>query len=239
MFGWRARIGYINPGVHIFSQEWDKVLPEGVAWAIVTLGAVDKVGPESFAGIGEKMFAAGKILATREVDIICIGGTPTQLHLGHDNARQLAARIQETTGVTTVLAVDGLVAALKILSAKSIVMATPYTDASNQEHAKFLEEQGIKVLAAKGLGVARSVEIGKQPPYASYRLARQAYREAPEAEAIWIGCPSWPTLANIDILENDTGRPVVTDVTFYVYQTLTTIGVKGPINGYGKLLEML
>ena len=47
MFGWRARIGYISPGVYLNSQELDKVLPEGVVWAVASLG-VRSLVPEEF-----------------------------------------------------------------------------------------------------------------------------------------------------------------------------------------------
>lgn len=238
MFGWRARIGYISPGISLYSQEWDRPLPEGVVWAIMNLG-VDKLTPEEFEQAADKWISAGKALATRDVDIIIIGGTPPQVTLGHEKCKEAARQIQEITGIKTVIMIDGLISALKKLSAKKIVMATPYQEETNEKHKRFLEEQGFNVLHMKGLGLGSNCEITKQPPYASYRLAREAFREAPQADAVWIGCPAWPVLSNVATLENDIGKPVISDLTYLLFQALTELGIKGPIKGYGKLLETL
>ncbi len=238
MFGWRARIGYIHPGVHLYSQELDQILPEGVVWAIVTLG-VDKLAPEEFERAFDKYLAAGKTLASREVDFIICGGISVHLNVGYKKSLEMARRIQETTGIPTILQSTALINALHKLSAKKIVMATPYAKAQNEEQKRRMGELGFDVLNIKGLGLKRNVDITKQPPYASYRLAREVFRETPQADAVWIACPAWPVLSNVDILEKDIGKPVLADMASGLYAALTALNIKSPIKGYGKLLEML
>lgn len=237
MFGWRARIGYINPGVYLYSQEWDQLLPEGIVWAMVTAG-VRSLTAEEFKPAFDKYLWAGEILASREVDFIICGGTPLQLTVGYEKSLELARRIQETTGIPTVSQLTTLTDALKKLSAKKIVIATPYEKEHNEEHKRYLKKFGFDVLNMKGLGVKRNVDITKQPSYASYRLARETFREAPQADTVWVGCPAWPVLANIDILERDLGVSVVSDVTGCLWAALTALDIKVPIKGYGKLLEI-
>jgi len=238
MFGWKARLGYINPGVYLYSKEWDQVLPDGIVWAHVSVG-VRTLTAEGFKPAFEKWSWAGETLANRKIDYMVCGGTPVQLTLGYEKSQEAARQIQEKTGVPTVLQIDTLTDALKKLSAKKIVMATPYTADRNEEHKKHLEKFGFEVLSVKGLEIKNNVDITMQPSYASYQLAREAYREAPQADAIWIGCPAWPVLANVATLERDTGKPVITDVTAILWAALTKLGIKGAIKGYGKLLETL
>ncbi len=238
MFGWRARIGYIDPGVYLYSQECDQILPEGVVWAMVTLG-VDRLVPEEFERAFDKYLAAGKMLASREVDFIICIGTPLQLNVGYEKSLEMARRIQETTGIPTILQLTALVNALNKLSAKKVVIVTPFEKEHNENHKRFLEEHGFDVLNAEGLGLKRNLDITKQPPYASYRLAMEAFRETPQADAVWIGCPAWPVLANIDVLEKDIGKPVLSNMTNGLYAALTALNIKSPIKGYGELLEML
>ncbi len=239
MHGWRARIGYINPGVYLYSQEWDLVMPDGIVWAITTLG-VPKMTPEELGKAAQKALEAGQALASREVDIIIIGGTPVLTNLGYDQSKQMAKAIQDSTGVKTVLSLDDIMNSFKKLDAKKINMATPYQPHVNAQHQKIYEERGgFKVVNASGLAIERNVEITNQASDASYRFAMKAFRKNPEADVTWIGCPAWPVLANVSAIEKDTGKPVVTDVTASLYCALSTLGIRGPIKGYGKLLEML
>ncbi|MFC2039625.1 hypothetical protein ACFLTW_00395 [Chloroflexota bacterium] len=237
MFGWRARIGFIAPAVYLFSQEWDRPLPEGVVWATVSLGVRSLVSEDLNRAFNQYLWA-GETLASREVDIIICGGSAVQLSVGYEKSQEIANRIQETTGIPTILDITALTSALDKLAAKKIVIATPYENERNEEHKKYLEKRGIDVLNMKGLGLRNTVDITKQPPYASYRLAREAFRETPQADAIWIGCPAWPVLSNVDILERDLGVPVITDVTYFLWAALTALNIKSPIKGYGKLLEI-
>ena len=238
MYGWRARIGYICPGPYLDSQERDKVLPEGVVWTIATLG-VGNLVREEFERAFNMWLSAAETLASREVDIIICGGTPVQLTIGYDKSKEMAKRIQEATGVPTFLQIETSTNALNKLSARKIVMATPFSKEHNEIYKKHLEKLGFEVLNMKGLGIRNNVDITKQPSYASYRLAREAFREAPQADAVWIGCPAWPVLSNVSILEKDLDKPVIAEVATVLWMALTTLGIKGPIKGYGKLLEML
>jgi maleate cis-trans isomerase len=238
MFGWRARIGSINPGVYLYSKEWDKILPDGIVWAVMSLGVVSLTTAE-FAKAGEKIIDAGKTLGTREVGHIFISGTPMCLNIGYNRAKELAQAITKATGVNTVLALDDIANAFKALSAKRVTIATPYSPEINAAHSKFLADNGITVVNAKGLQLVNNVDITKQPDYMSYRLAKQAYSENTDVDAIWVGCPAWPVLSNVDRLEQDTGKPVISDMTASLYIALKHLGIRGPVKGFGRLLEML
>ena len=238
MFGWRARIGYISAGVYLQSQEFDKVLPEGVVWAVVTLG-VDRLIPEEFEQAIDRVLWAGKVLASREVDYIIVGGSPVQVSVGYEKSLEMARQIQETTGIPTMLQFTAVAEALNRLSAKKVIMVTPYEQENNERHKRQLEKLGFDVVNVKSLGLKRNLDITKQPSYASYRLTMEAFRETPEADAVWIACPVWPVLSNVAILEKDIGIPVITDATNCLSAALVALGIKGPIKGYGKLLEML
>ena len=97
----------------------------------------------------------------------------------------------------------------------------------------------FEVLDIKGLGIGRKTDTEKVPHYTSYRLARQAYEEAPEADVIYISCPLWPTVRHIEKLESDTGVPVVADVAAVIWAALRAMHLKIPVNEFGRLLEQL
>ncbi len=239
MRGWRGRIGMVIPGDFVYGTEFPPILPEGVILDVHSLG-IEKLIPGEMEETFNRNLAACKHLATQECDVIVFGGTPIMTYMGWDRALELKRKIAEATGTPVVLSLEAAIDALKALSAKKIVIATPYVEARNRERKALAESLGFKVLNIKGMGLEKRVDISKQPPYASYRLAKQAFFEAPEeADAIWISCPEWFVVPNIQKLEDDTGKPVVTAPTATTWAALRIMHIKEPIKGCGKLMTLL
>ena len=238
MFGWRARIGIIGASLFQATSRWrDQIVPEGVEWVYTNL-SVRKLIPEEF----EKAFkllpqVAKEFAESADVDIIICSGSAIWCYIGYERSVEMARQIEKTTGVPTMINATANIEALRAVSARKIVVASPFGKERNEERRKFFQEVGFDVLNIKELGIKRNFDVRNQNPDTSYRLAREAFREAPEAEAIFIDCPLFPVLSIIDTLERDTGKPVVTTLTSEVWTALTRLNIKGPIKGYGRLLE--
>ena len=201
--------------------------------------SVDKLVAEDAAKTFDMYPDAARHLEKQECDVIVLGGSVIFPLMGYERSQEMIRKIRDSVKVPVINNLEAHFDALRFLSARKIVIATPYEDARNEERKILCEKVGFQVLNIKGLGLQKRVDIGKQPPYASYRLAKQAFMEAPEADAIYISCPEWPTIRNIERLEHDTGKPVVAAVPAMIWAALRTIGIKEPIKGYGKLLELL
>ena len=130
--------------------------------------------------------------------------------------------------------------ALNKLSAKKVVLVGPWEEEFMESTTKVsLQRAGFDVLKVKGLGIrATNIEATKQPPYVPYRLAKQAFEEAPDADAIFIQCPAWPVVEIIQTLERDVGKPVVSVITAVISAALSAMHIREPITGYGRLLEI-
>ena len=236
---WRGKIGFITPaGDHPICSEFGAVLPDGVIILVTTLG-VERLIAEDFERVFSMYPVAAKHLATQECDVIIAGGGAPFSYIGYDRTQEMFQKIRETIAIPIISALDAYFDALRALSAKKIVIVTPFEEARNEERKRIFESAGFDVLNMKGLGIQRRVELRKQPPYASYRLAKQAFLEAPEADAIFIACPEWPTVGNIEKLEHDVLKPVVCSVTSLVWAALRALHIKEPIKGYGRLLQLL
>ncbi len=214
MYSWRGKIGIVVPPGDTSNDfpEHAAVLPEGIKMVMSTVGIgmmIDEEIEKAFAKYPEVI----KYLGTQECDVIVVSGALPFLYMGWDRSQQMIQELRETIAIPIILDLEATIDALRVLSAKKIVMATPFEEARNEERKKMLESAGFRVLNMKGLGIRRRLDVQKQPPYASYRLAKQTYLEAPEADAIYIACPDWPTVHNIEKLEVDVGRPEVTHVT--------------------------
>lgn len=237
MIGWRGRIGKVCPGDWHLDTEFAPMLPEGVIIYAMTLG-LEKVAVEEMERVFSQYLNAAKLLATQECNVLLIAGSAIQAYMGWDRTLEMLRSIETDTGIPTTSDLKAAMDALKFLSAKKIIIVSPYEEIRNQERKKLCEELGFEVLNTKGLGLHRRVDMSKLPSYASYRLAKQVFFETPEADAIYISCPEWQTTGNIERLEQDTGKPVVAAVQACVWATLREMRIVAPIKGYGKLLEL-
>ncbi|MEM2339635.1 MAG: hypothetical protein QXW83_05495, partial [Nitrososphaerales archaeon] len=111
------------------------------------------------------------------------------------------------TGIKTITTAFAVNEALKELSIKSVAVATPYINELNEREKLFLEECGFKVVKIKGLNILKNTEIGKQPSWVSYKLAKDVY--TPEADGIFISCTNFRTFDILEKLEIDLNKPVV------------------------------
>jgi maleate isomerase len=203
----------------------------------VTLG-LEKITVDEMDRVFRQYLNAARLLATQECNVILIAGSAVQAYMGWERTLEMLRTIETDTGIPTTSDLKAAMDALKFLSAKKIIIVSPYEEARNQERKKLCEELGFEVLNTKGWGLHRRVDMSKLPSYASYKLAKQAFFETPEADAIYISCPEWQTTGNIERLEHDTGRPVVAAVQACVWATLREMQVIAPIKKYGKLFEL-
>lgn len=123
---------------------------------------------------------------------------------------------------------------MRALSAKTIVLGAPWSDAINRTTAAFIEANGLSVVAAAALGLVDNLDIGLLDPQSAYDVGRRIDR--PEADAVMLACGNWSTFAVIERLERDLGKPVLTTNQVSLWHALKIIGAE-PLNGLGVLLR--
>ena len=52
-------------------------------------------------------------------------------------------------------------------------------------------------------------------------------------------CPQWSVCDVIDVVERDTGKPIVAGVTAEFWASFGALGITDPIQGYGRLMATL
>jgi maleate isomerase len=240
-YGWRARIGHIAPAILDTSvEEIRKLLPEGVLHVGLTISEpIQTLGDEQAASAFDHMIDAGKRLAREQVDVLICGGAPVALSKGPAGDAELAEALRRETGLAVVTANSVVVEALRHLGARAVVAASPFIEARNREIRAFLEVSGFRCLAAQGLGLVNNIDFANQSADVAFNLARQVARANPQADAIYIACPRWPTVDIIAALEADTGMAVVAAPTAMVWGALRALHIFDCQPGYGRLMESL
>lgn len=237
MFGWRARIGYVAPTPCVNTTERNSVLPDGVAIIYATLD-IRHLVPEEFERIFELYLNYAERCVEMGSQFTILSGSPVLEHQ-YRKALPLAQRIQESTGVPTVINTTAHINGLKAVGAKKVAVCSCMAKEIDEKKARILEEEGMEVVGTKSLGYTHNREFTSLPPYASYRLAMDVAREFPECDTINIVCPNWYVMNNVELIERDSGKVVVSSLGGEVYTALSTLGIKGAVKGFGKLLAML
>lgn len=235
MVGWRARIGQMRPATAIEgAEEWRSVQPVGVAFADART-IVPSVDEDGLKVMMSQVLEASRQLATAKVDLIVQCGAPGTFLRGNNYDAMICDEIKQATGIPAITMMASQMNALKALGAKTVAVGTIYTDEVNRKMATYMENCGFVVKSMLGLQITDPFEASVHDADSAYRLGRQAYREAGEADAILISCGTYRTFEILPYLEMDTRRPVVSSNQATLWHALRSVGLPDVIPNLGKL----
>jgi maleate isomerase len=235
MSGWKARIGYLSPSVFETPSDWDLILPKG--FTIVASGLnVQAHTTEEFDKAIHALERGLGIFNAEECDAILLGGITLGTQRGYRVEQEVVEKLSQSVGLPVSTGMNASVEALKHLKAKSIVIATAYMEKINEAVKRYYEDAGFQVSGITGLEVKKPVDQVKLPDYASYKVARTLFLQNPAVDAILIQ-GRWRSVACVEELEKDSGRPVVSSTAASLWWVLQKLTMKIPIDGYGQLLR--
>jgi maleate cis-trans isomerase len=240
MYGWRARIGFINPSSTMDTPIYDfyRMAPPGVTMVGTNMG-IRILNDQDIARALEALDRVAETYRKERVDIVVLGGSPPVILGGIGSEKKLAERMERASGTQATTSQAAAVEALKALGVKGVAVASPFDQHQNGKLKEYLEASGFKVPAIGGLG-ALLEEIAFLPTEKCYKLAMDVVRQAKnEANGIYLPCAQWPhAVENIAVLEQDTGLPVVTSLQAMLWYCLRRLGIRDQIKGFGRLFEI-
>ena len=237
MYGWRAKIGRISPSPEtVGCEEWRRALPEGVC-LVETRTLLHDVTVEGLAETVKQVERAALELASAEVDVILQAGTAIAFFRGFGHDRELSERITATTGIKATTSLTAVVDALRTLGITRPAIATSYLAEIDARLVEVLERSNFKVAAIRGMGLKKSIDMGKVLPDATYALAKAVAQSAAAADGILISCGNLRSFEAIEALEKDTGLPVVTSNQAGLWQALRMAGIHDQLPNLGRLLR--
>ncbi len=238
MKGWRTRIGFlVPPGNPTVEPEMAELTPPGVSLHFTRMHAEGPAGThagqeERNRSQVESIPACVRLLAMVGPSVIVLAHTATSYTLGAPREAQLVAEMETLGGCCFITAFGGVLAALKHLGIRRLAYATPYSAEMTARGAQHLEQCGIRVVNSGHLADVRN--IYEENSERAYAIARQVDR--PEAEAIFLSGVGMPTLDALQVLEQDTGKPVISAASAMMWHALRSAGVQHTFTGYGRLL---
>jgi maleate cis-trans isomerase len=237
MMGWRARIGFlVPPGNPTVEPEMAELAPAGVSVHFARLSASGPAGTHDGQEERNRSYIASldeaaRLLAMTAPKVIVLAHTATSYTLGREAEADLVRRQEAATGTRFVTAFGSVLQALNHLGVRRIAYATPYDADLTERGRAHLALHGLDVVGVARLEGVRN--IYEETAERAYAVGRQADR--PEAEAVFLSGTGMPTLAMLQVLEDDLGKPVVSASSAMMWHALRIAGVSNPTPGYGRL----
>ncbi len=242
MFGWRARIGVLlPPGNPTVEPELWGMAPSGVSLHFARLETPPTVGRAGeHAGMEERVRAyreglAGPTTALSQVRpaVVVLAHTASSYALGFGNEQALVDRIASLAGAPALLAAQAVLAALRHLGVKRLALGTPYPESISRQGKAYWEAAGFDIAGYHRLEDV--TDIYAENEERAYLLARKA--DATGADAVLLSGTGLPTVAVLETLERDLGKPVISSNQASLWQALRMAGVREAIPGFGRLLR--
>lgn len=177
-------------------------------------------------------------LGRRKCDFIIHAGVPLVVSQGTGYEREVISKIQALTNVPATTSIVAGMEALNALSVRRVGLVNPYPAELNDAVVAFMTAHGFEVEAVVSLG-ADFIRIGDVSEADVYAAAKQAVKQSPRLEGLYLPCPQFPALDVIEAIESDFQIPAVGHLTSEIWMALRTLKISSPVAGFGKLMRMV
>ncbi|WP_095204442.1 maleate cis-trans isomerase family protein [Mesorhizobium carmichaelinearum] len=232
---WRARIGFVLiSSDHLIEEDTMRMAPEGVCVHFTRSHMPIGCTVENLAAMESGLAAAAaELMPEFDVSVMCYACTSGTAVMGEEAVTRELKRAHPNRQATTLL--TGVVEGLRALSAKKIVVGTPYTDEVTSVVAQHMQKSGFELLNVQGLDLTYDKDITRVTPAYIREFAKAI--DHPDADAIFLSCGGFRAIDVIDQIEQDTGKPVVTSNQGMMWNCLRLAGINDQFDGYGRLLR--
>lgn len=237
----RARVGLIIPSSNRLSEpQFRHYLPDDIGVHVTRLRMT---GPyhRPLDEIGDRVREAAGCLADSECDVVvfhCTGGAMAD---GVEAEARVLELIAEESGAIALSTGDAVVDALRALSITSMVLISPYVQATNDAEKAYLEILGFRVVNDVALGLPGGTSYIKVPP--ERWLEESVGAVTPEADGLFLSCTNTTQIEILERAEAATGLPAVNSNQAVMWRALRELAPKlggtGAITGPGRLFQQL
>jgi len=233
----QPRLGVIVPSVNSVVEPWfaEVLRPHATVHATRMLLA-DDVTQESLRKMDrEEGMAAALRIASCRPQAVAYCCTASSVVQGCEYDLELRQHLQKATGCPSFTAAGALIDALREVGARSISIASPYTDSIDHAEAAFFESAGFRVLRTANLGISDGFGLAAPDAKTMYQLAREAWD--PRSDALVVSCLNMNSQRVAGLIESQTQRAVVTSTTATLWKLLKMAGMQIRLGGFGRLLS--
>jgi len=171
---------------------------------------------------------ASATLIDARCDVVAFHCTANSTAEGPDGETKLLDALRRAGAPRATTTATAIRHALDALSARRIVLLTPYSAHVTDEEVAFLTTAGYEVVYARGFGLKGSDEYCATPAQFWRDRAIEAARL--KADAYLISCANISTFPVIEEIEQKLDRPVVTSNQAVIWHALSLLGMNDRSN---------
>lgn len=222
------RVGLIIPSSNrMVEEEMVQAFPRDVQAHVTRLRMT---GPNRgpLASVMPRVEEATRALTDARCEVVAFHCTANSMQEGRDGEERILAAMTQAGAAQATTTATAIRRALAALRARTMVLITPYDQATTDHEAEFLEHDGCRVLDAKGFALAGSDAYCATPSTFWRERAREARRA--DADVYFLSCANISVLGVIAELERELDRPVITSNQTVVWDCVTRLGAtaRGP-----------
>ena len=229
-------IGRIEPSMWFEGPWWEKMLPQDVRLAVLSLG-VGRLTPEQLEKAHEQILEKVDVLEREGVDVINVGGSPVVTAYGLAGHARLLEEIGARVSRPFVTALQAELEGIRAVGANRVAVASPYPVSQTDRRIGILREERFDVVGAESLDIERNRDIAVLDPAEVADFAVRVAASSMDAEVVYLPCGSLPVISVIDEIEHRTGLPVVACAQAQLAASLKRVSYPTAINGFGRLLR--
>lgn len=233
-YGDRLRLGIIVPSGNVIAEPQIRaMLPAGVA-ALMTRLALRRSSEAELRRMEEGVEDAARLLADAQVDRIVFHCTAVTT-FSPESGPAIRQRITAATGIPGLVTSDALVAALRALQIRRVVLLSPYIAPVHQREIAFLEYLGLTVVGEAALGIDTNDAMARLSPE---QLEEWAFSQRnSQADGYFLSCTALRTAELIGGLEQRLGSAVLTSNQVMVWYALRDAGLSDRDATWGQLMN--
>jgi maleate cis-trans isomerase len=206
----------------------------------LNLGAFTEAGIEAALA---SFWPAFEFLVARKVDRIVQGGIPVSAFAGRERILGfLEEAARRAPSIPATVDFEEVIDGFKLLGCRKIAMAGKWDDGLMSRVAAYLRAGGLEPLgwAGQAHSTQQVMEIRPQDGIdMALALGRQAFKENPSADGLLLAGGNWLSNAAIPVLEEEFGRPVITNPAASYWAFMRQLGRCSPRRGLGTLIDSL
>lgn len=210
----------------------DNLLPPGVSLIHEGLGLLGESYQDLVGKAEQVIVKATDFVMRNEVEgLILTGGFIGLFNPGID------VKVSEAIHLPVATAVSSAVAALKVFSAKSVLLMTPFDAKSDDVIKNHLSRLGFTVFlgpAFEGRKAGSGVDLSADQ---LFDLVVKTYQSYPPADAIYFQGATMDPLPIIQRLEDALNVPVIASNPAMIWNMLSMLGVQGSVKNFGRMLS--
>jgi maleate isomerase len=217
-----TRVGLIIPSSNrMVEQEMVHAFPQGVIPHVTRLRMT---GPNRMGhdALMPRVEEATRALTDAKCEVVAFHCTANSMEEGQDGEARILAALKGAGARHATSTATAIRRALDALGARKIVLITPYSQATTDHEADFLNAAGYDVIYAKGYDLAGSDAYCATPPEVWRDRAVAAARA--DADVYFLSCANISVFGIIEELEGRLGRPVITSNQTVIWDALARLG---------------